>query len=99
MKFTIAELLWTTTVAALLFATLRTGAGGFYVAFMLLNCLQVTLPVGILFATIAFADQREQMLDIATLPGWKILKKIWFLSIICTIVVWLLLLWLVWSKV
>ncbi len=62
---------------------------------MLLNFLQVTLPVGILFATIAFADQRGQMLDIATLPGWEILKRIWILSILSTMVVWLLLLWLV----
>lgn len=93
MKFAIADVLWTTTAVALLFSVLRIGDGGFFIAFILLNFMQVTLPFGILFATIAFADQRGQMLDYSTVPGWRILKRIWLLSILCTIVVWALLLW------
>jgi hypothetical protein len=74
---------------------LRTGNDGFLIAFIFLNLLQVMLPIGILFATIAFADQRGQMLDYSTVPGWQVLKRIWLLSIMCTVVVWALLLWFV----
>ena len=93
MKFAIADVLWTTTAVALLFALLRVGNGGFLIAFIFLNFLQIALPIGILFATIAFADQRGQMLDHSTVPGWRILKRTWLLSIVCTIIVWALLLW------
>ena len=88
MEFGIADLLWTTTAAALLFALLSRGVVGFVIAFLVLNLLQIVIPIGTLFAIIVFADQRDQMLDFATLPGWKVLKKIWILSIVCTIIVW-----------
>jgi hypothetical protein len=90
MKFSIADILWTTVAAAFLFAAIRT-VNGFVVAFVLLNLAQVVLPIGILLLTILFADQRGSMLDIATVPGWRILKRIWILSILCTIAVWLML--------
>ena len=93
MKFAISDVLWTTTAVAILFAMLRNGTDGLIVAFALLNVLQIALPVGILFAIIAFADQRGQMLDFSTVPGWQTLKKIWVLSIACTVFVWALILW------
>ena len=89
MKFTIADVLRTTTSVAILFSILRYGADGLIIAFALLNFLQIALPVGILFAIIVFADQRRQMLDFSTLPGWQSIKKIWVLSIACTVFVWL----------
>jgi hypothetical protein len=91
MKFAIVDLLWTTAAAAMLVTLLRTSVDGFVVAFGILNLVQVLLPFGILFATIAFAEQRGQMLDISTLPAWPTLKKVWCLSVACTIIVWMLL--------
>jgi hypothetical protein len=92
MKFSIKDILWTTFAAALLFASVRT-VSGFVVAFLILNLAQVVLPIGILLLTILCADQRGNMLDIATVPGWRILKRIWLLSILCTITIWLMLYW------
>ncbi|HUP80927.1 MAG TPA: hypothetical protein VM260_20420 [Pirellula sp.] len=89
MKFAIADVLWTTIAAAML----RYGADGLIIAFALLIFLQITIPVGFLFAIIALADQRGQMLDFSTLPGWQSLKKIWGLSITCTVIVSALLFW------
>ncbi|MDZ4849095.1 MAG: hypothetical protein SGI77_07355 [Pirellulaceae bacterium] len=88
MRFGISDLLWTTTAVALLFALLRTGFAGFLIAFLILNLLQFFFPIVVLVTTIAFADQRGQMLDISTNPAWRILKTLWLLSFICTIIVW-----------
>ncbi len=93
MKFSITDILWTTFAAALLFAAIRT-VRGFVVAFLILNIAQIVLPIGILLLTIFFADQRGTMLDIATVPGWRILKRVWILSVLCTITIWLLLFWM-----
>jgi hypothetical protein len=92
IKFSIADCFWAMTAVAILFAMLRIGGGRFLTAFILLNLLQIILPIGILFATIVFADQRGPMLDHATVPGWPVLKRIWLLSMMCTVVVWALLL-------
>lgn len=90
MKFSITDILWTTFAAALLFAAIRT-VSGFVIAFLFLNIAQVVLPAGIVLLTIVFADQRGNMLDIATVPGWRILRRIWILSVLCTIAIWILL--------
>lgn len=92
MKFAIIDLIWTTTAIALLFALLRQGDIGFFLAFVLLNLMQILMPFVVMFATILFADQRGQTLDISTLAGWRSIKRVWFLSIVCTIIVWTLLL-------
>jgi hypothetical protein len=91
MKFAIADLIWTTTTVAILFAILRTGYDGCEYACFVFTLLQFALPFGIIFSTIAFADQRGQTLDHTSLPGWQFWKRIWLLSIVCTIVVWILL--------
>ncbi|XZE17556.1 hypothetical protein SH449x_002830 [Pirellulaceae bacterium SH449] len=90
MKFTIADLLWTTTAAAMLFALLRFGIGGLFAAFVILNFMQILFPFAIIFATIVFADQRGQTLDFTTLAGWRAIKKLWCLSLACTVIVWIL---------
>jgi hypothetical protein len=96
MRFAISDLLWTMAVAALLFSLLRMGSLGFFLAFIFLNFLQVLLPVGILVAIIALAEQRGPMLDYSTVPGWRIFKKVWWLSMLCTLLVWILLLIAIW---
>ncbi len=93
LNFAIADVLWTMIATAMLFSLLPYGADELIIAFALLIFLQIIFPIGFLFKVIAFADQREQMLDFSSLSGWKTLKKIWGLSIVCTAIVSTLLFW------
>jgi hypothetical protein len=95
MKFKIADLLLTTTAAAILFTLLRFGSGWFGVIFLGLNLLQILIPFGVVFATIVFAQQRGPMLDVSTLAGSQSLKKLWCLSIVCTLLVWAMLFYVI----
>jgi len=90
MKFAISDLLWTTTSIAILFAVIRLGPEIFTQIFVFLHILQfVVLPLTKLLTTVLLAEQRGQMLDIATNPAWRILKKLWLSSSVCTIAIWL----------
>lgn len=91
MKFGIADLLWTTTAVAVLFTLISRDVFSFHYAFLALNLLQVVILIGTLLALILFAEQRDTMLDFATLPGNRILKKIWIISFACTVLLWVLL--------
>lgn len=84
MKFSITDLLLTTTAYAALLGLARTTYGGFLITFAVLFSLQVFCPIAIIFTTIVFADQRGQMLDLSTNRAYAVLKKIWLLSLICS---------------
>ena len=84
MKFSIIDLLLTTTAYAALLWLARTTYDGFLITFAVLFSLQVFCPIAIIFTTIVFADQRGQMLDLSTNRAYLALKKIWQLSLVCS---------------
>ncbi|GAB5406374.1 MAG: hypothetical protein Aurels2KO_46050 [Aureliella sp.] len=89
MKLAIRDLLFATTAVAILLTFAQLAFAGFLIAFALVNALLIFLPFAVVFTTIIFADQRGQMLDLNSNPLYKTLKKIWLLSIVCVLVVWL----------
>ena len=84
MKFTITDLLLTTTAYAALLVLARADYDGFLISVAILFLLQVFCPVAIVFTTIVFADQRGQMLDVSTNRAYLALRKLWLLSLICS---------------
>ena len=88
MKFTIMDLLLTTTAYAAMLGLARANYEKFLIAGAILFLVQVFCPIAILLTTILFADQRGQMLDLSTNPLYATLKKIWLLSIICSGLLW-----------
>ena len=92
MRFRIRDLLYVTTVAALLLGFARVAPAAFLLGFVFANVLLVFCPVVIIFTTVVLADQRGQMLDLNTNPLYSTLKKLWLTSALCAGVVWCFLL-------
>ena len=89
MKFKIKDLLVVTTCAAGLLALGKYAIAAFLVLFLPATFLVIFCPFAIIFTTIIFADQRGQMLDLNSNPTYGPLKRIWVLSLLIVILVWI----------
>lgn len=92
MRFRSRDLVYVTTIVALMLGFARVAPAAFLLVFLVANFLLVFCPVVILFTTIVLADQRGQMLDLNTNPLYATLKKLWLTSALCAGVVWCFLL-------
>ena len=93
MKFAISDLLATTSCIAILFALLRLGPDVFALTFVALHFLQFfVLPLSILISTVFLSQERGKVLVVSTNPAWRLLKKLWLLSFVCTLALWLFIL-------
>ncbi len=88
MTFSIRDIAMATTAVALMLAFARTAFPLFLLVFIFANLFLFFGPFAIIFTTIIFADQRGSYLDISSNPFYRLLKKLWLLSVGCVIVVW-----------
>ena len=77
-----------TTAVALMLAFARIAFEFFLIAFLFANIFLFIGPFAIVFTTIIFADQRGSYLEISSNPFYQSLKRLWFLSVGCVILVW-----------
>ena len=88
MQFSIRDIVLATTAVALMLAFARIAFAMFLLVFLFANAFLFIGPFTIIFTTIIFADQRGSYLDLSSNPLYRSLKRLWLLSVGCTVVVW-----------
>ena len=89
MKYSILDLAVATAVTALMLTFAHYAYAWFFIAFLFVHFFLVFGPFAILFSTIAFADQSGTHLDLGSPPLYRFLKRLWILSILSVVVIWL----------
>ena len=91
MRFSIRTIAIATTAVALMLGFARADFGLFLIVFVVANAVLVFIPAAFLLTTILFADQRGTYLDFRSNPFYRLLKRLWWFSVVCALTVWSLL--------